>query len=125
MIATEPIGWVNTGLPMAVLAGAAVILPRLVAPVETRSQRAVVASVLISAIGLLLLGAAVFAVVYGAGGAGVGAAFSAAPLATSVFFLRLSAMAALLWAPVLALVWFAMAQAVEVRRGEDVVRGAS
>jgi hypothetical protein len=125
LIASEPIGWVNTGLPMAVLAGAAVILPRLLVPGDTRSQRAVTVSVLSSAVGLLLLGAAVFAAVYSAGGAGVASAFSNAPMATGLFFLRLSAMAALLWVPVLALVWFAMAQAVEVRRGEDVMRGAS
>lgn len=125
MIASEPIGWVNTGLPLAVLAGAAVVLPRLVVPGDTRSQRVVMVSVLVSAIALLLLGAAVFAVVYGVRGVGVGAAFATAPMAACIFFLRLSAMAALLWGPVLALVWFAMAQAVEVRRGEDVMRETS
>jgi hypothetical protein len=123
LIASAPIGWLNTGLPMAVLACAAVVLPRMLVSGGTRSQRAVTGSVVVSAIGLLLLGAAVFIAVYSAGGAGVAAAFSSAPLPTALFFLRLSVMAALMWGPVLALVWFTMAQAVEARRGEDVMRG--
>lgn len=125
MIASEPIGWVNTGLPLVVLAGLAVVFPRVLVSDETRSQRAVFGAVAVSALGVLVAGAVVFGVVYGLRGVGVGAAFADAPAATTLFFGRLSAMAALLWAPILALVWFAMAQSVEVRRGEDVMRGAS
>lgn len=124
MISGEPIGWVNTGLPLLILAVLALVLPRLFASRATRSQRSVSVSILISSICLLICGAAVFAGVYGYRGAGVGAALGEAPFVTALFFLRLSAMAALLWGPVLALVWFGLAQGVEARRGEDIMRGS-
>lgn len=124
MIASEPIGWVNTGLPLVVLAGLAGVLPRFLVSGDTRSQQAVMVSIFGSAVGLLISGGLVFAAVYGLGGVGIGAAFSNTPVATGVFFLRLSALAALLWGPVLGLVWFSMAQGVEARRGADIARGA-
>lgn len=125
MIASAPIGWINTGLPVTILALAAVLVPGRIAPRETRSHKAVMFAVALTAVIMVLLGAAIFAVVYWFSGAGVPAALSEAPLATMVYFFRLSLMAALLWGPILALVWFSMAQSVEKRRGQDKVRGST
>ncbi|MGJ8584367.1 MAG: hypothetical protein ACSHXD_09770 [Marinosulfonomonas sp.] len=125
MIATAPIGWLNTGLPVAVLALAAVLLPGRFVAANTRSHQAVVIAIALTALVTILLGAAVFAMVYWLSGAGVAAALSDAPLATTLYFFRLSLMAALLWGPVLALVWFSMAQSVEKRRGQDIARGSA
>lgn len=124
MISTAPIGWLNTALPVTILALAAVLLPGWYVPRETRSHKAVIAAVALTAVTMILLGAAVFAIVYWLSGAGVAAAMSEAPLATMIYFFRLSLMAALLWGPVLALVWFSMAQRVEKRRGQDTARGS-
>lgn len=122
MIQIEPIGWWNTGFPLLLLGALALGLPRWLVARATRSQREVALAVWASAGLLLVAGAIVFAAIYSARGVGVWAAFSAAPMASAWFFLRLSGFAALAWGPVLALVWLGMAQAVEKRRGEDVVR---
>ena len=122
MIEAEPIGLWNTGAPLVLLGALAAGLPWLLAGRQTRSQREVAVAVWASAGMLLLAGAAVFAVVYELRGVGVRAAMSAAPLATTGFFLRLSGFAALIWGPLLALVWLGLAQGVEKRKGEDVVR---
>lgn len=122
MIQVEPIGWWNTGFPLLLLGGLAVGLPWLLVAKATRSQREVAVVIWASAGVLLLTGAGVFAVIYEAGGVGVWAALGSAPVAVAGFFLRLSGFAAVVWAPILALVWFAMAQGVEKRKGEDVAR---
>lgn len=123
MIVGEPIGWINTGAPLALLAGLAFVLPQYIVPRETRSHRAVMVTILVSGVGLLVAGVGLFGLVYDLRGAEISLAISMAPLATALFFLRLSVMAALLWGPILALVWFTMAQRVETRRGEDIMRG--
>ncbi len=123
MIEVEPIGWWNTGFPFLVLAFLALVMPRVLLRGGTRSQGEVAVTIWASAGVLLIVGAVVFGAVYAARGVGVWAAWVEAPGAVSWFFLRLSALAAMLWAPVLALVWFAMAQGVEKRRGEDQFKG--
>ena len=123
MLQPEPIGFLNTGVPLVILGLLSVGLPWVLVRKGTRSHWEVGLSIWASAGFLLLAGAGIFAAVYGLRGIGVGAAFTAAPLATAWFFLRLSGYAAMLWVPVLALVWFAMAQRVEKRRGEDLARG--
>ncbi len=125
MLQPEPIGFVNTGVPLALLGLLAVGLPWVLVRRGTRSHWEVGLSIWASAGFLLLAEAGVFALVYGWRGVEVGAALAAAPVATAWFFLRLSGFAALLWVPVLALVWFAMAQRVEKRRGEDLTRRES
>ncbi|MDJ0629273.1 MAG: hypothetical protein QNJ44_13525 [Rhodobacter sp.] len=122
MIQTEPIGLVNTGLPLVLLGALALVLPRLLMRRRTRSHWEVALAIWASAGFLLLAGAVVFAVIYGARGIGIGTALAEAPLATAWFFLRLSGFAAVVWMPLLALVWLGMAQAVERRKGEDSVR---
>jgi hypothetical protein len=118
VIEAEPIGLWNTGFPLVLLAGLAAGMPWLLAGRQTRSQREVAIVIWASAGVVLLAGAAVFAAVYGARGVGVWAAMGAAPLATAGFFLRLSGFAALVWGPILALVWLGLAQGVEKRKGE-------
>lgn len=125
MIQPEPIGLLNTGLPAIVLAALAVVLPRLLVATDTRSQWSLAIAIAASAIGLLVVGALIFAATYKLEGTKVGAAFAEDALLTARYFGRLSAMAALVWVPVLALVWFAKAQAVEKRRGEDIMRTRS
>ena len=122
MIETGPIGFWNTGFPLALLGGLAVVLPMLLVARATRSQRAVAIAILLAALLLLVAGAVVFAVIYAASGVSVWAALAEAPLATVWFLLGQSLVAAVVWGPVLALVWFGMAQGVERRKGEDVAR---
>ena len=122
MMESHPIGWWNTGFPLVLLGGLAVVVPRLFVG-QTRSQRVVMLAILASVGVLLVVGALVFMGLYGWRGVGVWAALGVAPVATGWFFLRLSGFAAMLWGPVLALVWLGLAQGVEKRKGEDVARG--
>jgi len=122
MIGPQPIGWVNTGMPLVLLGLLAAGLPWLLAPGESRSHLQVAVAVWAAAGLVLLAGAVIFAAIYGARGVGVVAALAAAPLATGLFFLRLSGFAALVWGPVLMLAWLGLAQRVERRRGEDRAR---
>lgn len=106
-------GLVNTGLPLAVLTALALLLPLLTVPRATRSQRKLALGIGLAAALTLLAGAGLFALLYGVGGG--------APRLAAV--LRGSGLAALVWAPLLALAWFVRAQGVEARRGEDIARG--
>ena len=122
MIEAEEIGLWNTGLPLLILGALAVVFPRLLVRRDTRAQWEVLVGIWASAGFLLIAGAVIFALIYGARGAPVAEVAGAAPLAVAVFFLRLSGYAAILWVPLLALVWFGMAQGVEKRKGEDLVQ---
>ncbi|MCP3971334.1 MAG: hypothetical protein GY717_13645, partial [Rhodobacteraceae bacterium] len=57
MIEAQPIGWWNTGFPLAVLGGLAVLVPRWLVPQGARSQRVVAVAVGVSAAVLLVVGA--------------------------------------------------------------------
>jgi hypothetical protein len=118
----EPVGWLNTALPLAALAGLAVALPEVLAPRGNLSHGRLAAAVAASAALTLAAGALLFAALYAAAGADPGGALAAAPAATAGFFLTRSAAAALLWLPLLGLVWLIKAQAVERRRGEAAAR---
>ena len=122
MIETQPIGMSNTGIPLAMLAAGAVVLPWVIAPKGTLSQRRLALAVAITAAVLIVLGAGIFAAVYALAGVAVSDALAVGPLTVLEFFLRLSLKAALFWGPVLALAWYVMAQGVERRRGEDIAR---
>ncbi|KMW60329.1 hypothetical protein AIOL_000482 [Candidatus Rhodobacter oscarellae] len=122
MIQPEPIGWWNTGFPLLVLAGLAVILPRVLVRRDTRSHREVAVVIWASAGLILLAGAVVFALTYQARGVGLGAFLAEAPVGTAWFFLRLSGYTSVVWAPILALVWFVRAQGVERRKGQDLAK---
>jgi len=121
MIQSQPIGLTNTGVPVAVLELAAVGLPRLIAG-RTLSQGRLALAVAVTVLALLGLGALLFAALYALQGAPLRAAWAGDRAAVVAFFLWLAMKAALLWGPVLALVWYVMAQAVERRRGEAVMR---
>jgi len=118
----EPIGLWNTGVPVVVLGALAMLLPRWLCPRETRSQGDVAVTIGASAGVLLLVGAGLFVLIYAVGGTDVSGAFGLAPVSTSMFFLWLSGFSAIVWVPILALAWLGLAQGVEKRKGEDVVR---
>ena len=119
MMHTAPITFFNTGLPLIVLAALAIVVPLVMVPRGTRRQWEVAVAIWASAGMVLLAGAVVFALIYALGGIGVAEAFGDAPLATGLFFLRLSGAAAVAWVPVLLLTWLGLAQLVEKRKGRD------
>lgn len=104
-------------LPVLGLAALAVVLPVVFVPRDTRSHVRVSISALTSALILLVLGAILFAVFYQMRGHDVLTPLSTNGLGTAWFFLIRSAQAALIWGPVLAIVWFSLAQRVEKNRG--------
>jgi len=122
MTQAQPIGLLNTGLPVAALLVLAIFLPRLLAPAQTRSHKIVAAATGLSALVLVVFGAFIFAGSYAIQGHPVMATFASDPLALMLFFLWQAAKTALIWLPVLGMVWFGMAQKVETRRGEDSAR---
>ena len=121
MIRSQPIGLINTALPAGALALAAAGLPALAAG-RSLSQARLALAVAGTAAALLVLGGLLFAGLYALQGAPLAAAWAEAPGAVAAFFLGLSARAALLWGPVLALAWLVLAQGVERRRGEAIMR---
>lgn len=112
----------SVALPVCVLAVLAVVLPLLITPKNTRSQRRLAISVMMSVLVLLVIGAAFMAVLYLAEGADVGAKIIRNPLYVLIFFSKRSGMAALIWGPLLALAWFGMAQKIERLKGKDGMR---
>ncbi|MEL7013729.1 MAG: hypothetical protein AAFO72_10675 [Pseudomonadota bacterium] len=122
MIQPEPITWLNSVLPMGIIAGMAVVVPWMLLRKGTRSQWEVVVTIWASAGVMLIVSGVVYAALYAVRGHAVGEAFGEAPVMTLWFFIKLAGYAAVLWVPILALVWFGMAQGVERRRGEDAAR---
>ena len=122
MIEPHPIGLTNTLLPLGALAAAAAVLPMTLVPRATRSHREVALGIGASGALLVVLGAGMFGLLYALRGVGVGAALAEAPLATAWFLVQRSAGAALVWGPVLALIWLSLAQRVERLRSEDGMR---
>lgn len=115
-------GFLDTGLPLIVLGLLAAGLPWLLVPRGARGHGAAARGIGMSALVLLAVGVAMMAYLGArAGGDLIGLA-RAEPLGAAWILLRRSAMAALVWAPILVLVWFSMAQRVERLRGEDVMR---
>ena len=122
MIEAQPIGLTNTLVPLAALGTAAALFPWLLVPRNSRSQRDIAVTIWACSAIMLILSAGVFALVYAAWGIGVAQAFADAPMATVRFFLGRGGVAALVWGPVLALVWLALAQRVERLKSEDGMR---
>lgn len=119
MIDPEPIGLTNTLLPLAGLGACAGVLPWVLLNRESRSHREVAVAIWATAGLMLLIGGAVFALLYSARGVDVGGAIAAAPLATTQFFLGRAGVAALVWGPILVLVWLGLSQRVERLRADD------
>ncbi|MEC3861329.1 hypothetical protein VK792_08535 [Mesobacterium sp. TK19101] len=122
MIPSQPIGFLNTGVPLLLLGAFAVVLPRVLVPAHIRTHGRVALGIVTAAVLLLMAGAGAIALVYGWQGIGVSAAFVQAPGETAGFFLRKGALAALIWGPILAYAWLSLSQRVEQRRSEDGAR---
>lgn len=122
MITSAGIGWWNAGAPLALLAALAIGLPPLIVPRATRSQTRLAGGVAITAVLLLLIGAALIGLLSAFAGNPVAVRLAAHPLTETGALVARSAPMAILWAPVLALAWLVMAQGVEKRRGEDRIR---
>jgi len=111
-------------MPLVVLGFLAVVLPRILVGKRTLSQGRLALGIFVTSLLLLVIGALIFAGFSADGGAEVMAAWEEAPSLTAAAFLGMSAYAALVWVPILALVWFAMAQSVEARKGAALAEKA-
>ena len=118
-----PVTLLNTGLPLALLAALAILLPRLLLPAQTRSHRRLVAVLGVSAALVLAVGCALVAGMKLAGGADLAGAFRAAPLLTLAAIARPAALAAIAWGPLLALSGLSLGHRIEDLRGQDMRRG--
>jgi len=118
----QPIGILNTAVPLVVLMAAGLVAPRLFIDRTTLSHWDVGRGMLFSAAFLAVFGAVLLAAMYQWGGSDVVGALLVDPGATLVELLRVSFKASLFWAPVLVIVWFSLAQGVERRRGEEQAR---
>lgn len=125
MIPAQPIGFLNTGVPLVILGALAFALPRVFVPAHSRTHRRVVLGVAMAAVVLLIGGAGGIALIYGWQGIGVSGAFAQSPGATVGFFLRKGALAAIIWGPILGYAWLSLSQRVEQRRSEDGARHIS
>lgn len=119
MIEPQPIGLTNTVLPLVGLGACAGVLPWILVNRKSRSHSEVAVVIWATAGIMVLLGAAVFAVLYALGGINVAGALATAPWVTTQFFLGRAGFAALVWAPVLMLVWLGLSQRVERLRADD------
>ena len=119
MIEPQPIGLTNTVLPLVGLGACAAVLPWILVDRQSRSHSEVAIVIWATAGIMLFLGAAVFALLYALGGIDVAGALAAAPWVTTQFFLGRAGYAALVWGPVLVLVWLGLSQRVERLRADD------
>ncbi|WP_120631674.1 hypothetical protein [Ruegeria sp. EL01] len=118
---TESIGLYNTGLPVLIVAVAAVLLPSLLWPRETRSHYVVFVGVLASTAFLLCISATVlFFFDHRDVGAWADLVGYWPPLR---YYFRNGLMLGLVWIPLLAIIWLSKAQKIERLKGLDLVRG--
>jgi uncharacterized membrane protein YbhN (UPF0104 family) len=103
----------NAILPLALLLGLCIAMPALFAG-ETLSHRTLALAILATAAVAWASGVAILAWLSAQVNAEIGTAWS---------YFRRSGLLALLWGPVLALVWLVRAQGVERRRGLLMGRG--
>lgn len=112
--------FVNMIIPIAVMAAAALALPYLLTPRETRSHKRLVLSMAATALVLILLGPILYVVfdprdIYDA------ASLAEMRVIGRIVFVE-SLTAAIVWVPLLFLVWIGRAQQVEKLRGQDMLR---
>lgn len=109
----------NTAVPVVLMFILAIALPYFFVPRQTRSHKTV---------SLCIFGAALCLVIFGAiltnlfDSRSVGELRGIQSLYAVWLYLRESLTFAILWAPILGLVWFTFAQRVERLRGEDIMR---
>lgn len=106
----------ETGLPVAVLAILAWVLPRWFARRFTDTLRGVGMALLTSSGVLILVSAALFLGLYLAGGLDP-TVIAESPLAAARYFLWLGVRPAIIWVPLLMLAGLTLGQEVEDRRG--------
>ncbi|MFT6423796.1 MAG: putative membrane protein [Celeribacter sp.] len=109
----------SVAVPVCVLAALALVLPLFITPRDTRSQRRLAMSVILSAVILVVIGAVFIGGLYAREGIRFSHMLAQSPLFAVMFFVKRSLMAALVWGPVLALAWFNMAQKIEHLKGKD------
>lgn len=107
------------GLPVLLIAVAAIALPFMATPRRIRSQRRLAISVLLSALGLFLLGGALFAVLYEIEGSPMTHMMVREPGRVIWFLLGRAALTALIWAPLLLLAWFSLSRRIEQVKAEE------
>ncbi|MFY0679126.1 MAG: hypothetical protein JXR13_00995 [Thalassovita sp.] len=116
----DSIGLANTAVPLGVLAVLVLVLPHYMVDGATRSHATVLRGIGGVACMTLAAGFVMSMVVTQIRGYNVLAQLQADPLTGAMIHGRLAALSALVWGPILALVWFSKAQGVEARRGQDV-----
>jgi len=121
MFVIDSIGFWNTAVPVLLLAGLAVLLPRVLVDRETRSHGKVLHGIMLSAAFLLAIGFLISIALTQMRGFEAVGHFEIDPLGAAWVHLRLSLMAGIIWAPILGFIWFGHAQGVEARRGQDKV----
>ena len=89
MIPAQPITFLNTGIPVVLLALAAWFIPLMLGRAAA-DQQALMRGIVASALIILLLGSVLFAGIYQAGGIPVAGAFADSPLSVGGFFARTS-----------------------------------
>lgn len=109
----------SVAVPVCVLAALAFVLPLLITPRDTRSQRRLAMSVILSAMVLVVIGAVFMGGLYAREGGRFSHMVAQNPLFAVIFFVKRSVMGALVWGPILALAWFNMAQKIEHLKGKD------
>jgi hypothetical protein len=122
MFVLDTIGFWNTAVPLGLLMALAVAIPRVLVDHHTRSHGKVVHGITLSAAFLVAIGFVISVAVTQMRGFEAVGHFEIDPLGAAWVHLRLSLMTAVVWAPVLGLVWFSHAQAVEKRRGLDLAQ---
>ncbi|MBO9399669.1 hypothetical protein J7399_09010 [Shimia sp. R9_1] len=123
MFVIDTIGFWNTLVPLAVLGLLAVLLPRVLVDRETRSHGKLLHGIALTAAFLVAIGFMISIAVTQMRGFEAVGHFEIDPLGAVWVHLRLSLMTAIVWGPVLGLVWFGLAQGVEARRGQDIAKG--
>ena len=101
-------------LPIATLCGLVILLPWLLLPRGSTSQPRLAGVILATALTTCCAGALILAFLHASLNGGLGAA---SPLSLALHFLARSTLFAMLWGPLLALVWLIRAQEMNRRIG--------
>jgi hypothetical protein len=100
-------------LPLALLMGLAIVLPQWLARRMVDSMPSIALNMAVTALILLLFGAATFLALYAAKSTGLLGQMMASPLLALGHFLKLGLMPAILWLPVLIINGLTLAQKVD------------
>ncbi|WP_373050450.1 hypothetical protein [Thalassovita aquimarina] len=122
MVHIEAISWVNTVFPLSALVLLALILPRYLVDRTTRSHLKVAKGIAIATAFMFFAGGVISMALAQMRGFDPEQHLLQYPMEALKIHGRLSAMSALIWAPVLLLVWVGHAQGVEARRNRDMIR---